>query len=264
MSIHETALVPASVVLGKDARIGPFSLVEEGVVVGEQVTLHSHVVVHRGTVLGKAVELYPQAVVGGDPQDLGFDRKLESGVVLGAETILREGVTIHRSTQPGHNTFIGARAYLMAGSHVGHDCQVGDGVILANDALLAGFVTLGENTFVGGGAAFHQFVRVGAGAMISGHASITRDVPPYCMAAERDRLVGLNLVGLRRQGASREEIRELKSLLAEFAANHQSFREGAAARLEKEKWKPGTRAHTFVSFFQESRRGIMPVARTAR
>lgn len=264
MSIHETALVPSSVILGKGAKIGPFSLVEEGVVVGEKVLLHSHVVVRKGTVLGQAVELHPQVVVGGDPQDLGFDRELESGVVLGAETILREGVTVHRATQPGHNTFIGARAYLMAGAHVGHDCQVGDGVIMANDSLLAGFVTVGENTFVGGGAAFHQFVRVGAGAMIAGHASITRDVPPYCMAAERDRLVGLNLVGLRRQGASREEIKELKSLLREYAAENQSFKERAPERLEKEKWEPGSRLHTFLSFFQESRRGILPVARTAR
>ena len=264
MSIHETALVPSSVILGKGAKVGPFSMVEEGVVVGEKVRLHSHVVVRKGTVLGKAVELHPQVVVGGEPQDLGFDRKLESGVVLGAETVLREGVTVHRSTQPGHNTFIGARAYLMAGSHVGHDCQVGDGVILANDALLAGFVSVGENTFVGGGAAFHQFVRVGAGTMIAGHASITRDVPPFCMAAERDRLVGLNLVGLRRQKASREEIKELKSLLAEYAADNQSFKENAADRLEKEKWKPGSRAHTFVSFFQESERGILPVAKKSR
>ncbi|MDO8632185.1 MAG: hypothetical protein Q7R41_17010, partial [Phycisphaerales bacterium] len=189
----------------------PTAIVEPGAQLGVDCEIMAYAVVTRHCVLGDRVAVHPFAVVGGDPQYLKFDRASETGVRIGAGTILREHVTINRSIHPGKETLVGENCFFMAASHAGHDCAVGDHVVLANATLLAGHVSVGDHTFLGGGAAVHQFCRIGESVMVAGHASITRDVPHFTMVAERDDLIGFNVVGLKRRGFSRASIAELKA-----------------------------------------------------
>ena len=190
--------------------IHPTAIIEDGAQLGADCVVQAHAVVTRFARLGDGVVVHPGAVIGGDPQDLKFDPATISHVRIGAGTVLRENVTVNRSTTAGGETVVGAQGFLMAGAHVAHNCAVGDHVVLANNVLLAGHVSVGAHTFVGGGAAFHQFTRVGESAMVGGLARITLDIPPFVMAAERDEIVGLNLVGLKRRGFSSAAIMAIK------------------------------------------------------
>jgi len=248
--IHPTASLDPAAELGTGVKIGPFAVIEAGAVLGDACQVEAHAVIHGAARLGAGCHVFPHAVVGGLPQDLQFDPETVSFVQVGDETVLREGVTVHRSTQPDGVTRIGRQCFLMAQSHVAHDCVVGDHVILANQVMLAGHLTVGDRTFVGGGAAFHQFVRVGEGAMVSGLARMTKDVPPFTMTAERDELIGLNLIGLKRAGASREEIAELKRLFREVCeGNPRANAEAAEAATP--------RGQRFLRFFAEGKRGFL-------
>ena len=235
-------------------RIHPTAIVEPGAELGEDCVIHAHAILTRHARLGAGVVVHPGVVVGGDPQDLKFDAATASGVRIGPRTVLREHVTVNRSTAAGGNTVIGADCFLMAGAHVAHDCVVGDSVVLANNVLLAGHVWLGAYTFVGGGAAFHQFTRVGESAMVGGLSRITLDIPPFVMAAERDEVAGLNLVGLKRRGFSRDVVAELKDCFREV------YFDGGNIRLRaQEVLGRGVRsaeARSFLEFFAGGRRGV--------
>jgi len=235
--------------------IHPTAIVEEGVQLGANCVIAAHAVIKRGTVLGDGVKVYEFAVVGGDPQYLKFDPATASGVHVGAGTVIRENVTINRSIYAGKNTVVGARCFLMAGSHVAHDCELGDDVVLANLVLLAGHVSVGAFTFLGGAAIVHQFERIGPGVMVSGGARIALDVPPYAMAAERNELIGLNLVGLKRRGFPREAIRELKEAFHAVYTSAGNIREIARAAAESGKFQHGP-AREFLAFFAGGKRGF--------
>ncbi len=235
-------------------KIHPTAIVEAGAELGEDCLVHAHAIVTRFARLGAGVVVHPGAVVGGDPQDLRFDPATKSGVRIGPQTVLRENVTINRSTVAGGETVVGANCFLMAGAHVAHDCVVGDQAVLANNVLLAGHVRLGAFTFVGGGAAFHQFTRVGESAMVGGLARITLDIPPYIMAAERDEVVGLNLVGLKRRNVSREVVAELKSCFREVYFDGGNVRLRAQEVLARGVRSP--EAKSFLEFFAGGRRGV--------
>jgi UDP-N-acetylglucosamine acyltransferase len=150
--------------------IHPTAIVEAGAQLGADCEIQAYAVVTKHAVLGDAVVVHPFAVVGGDPQYLKFDRAAATGVRIGAGTVIREQETINRSIHEGRFTVVGANCFLMAASHVGHDCEVGNQVVFANTALLAGHVSVGDGTFLGGGAAVHQFCRIGEGVMVAGHA----------------------------------------------------------------------------------------------
>jgi len=152
------------------------------------------------------------SIIGGDPQDLGFDRTIASTVEIGKGNVFRELVTIHRSTSEGGSTRVGDENFLMAGTHLGHDVTLGDQTILANNVMVAGHVHMGSRIFAGGGAGFHQFVRVGDYAMVQGHASISKDVPPFSTTMLLNRIAGLNVIGLRRAGFDRDERVQLREL----------------------------------------------------
>ena len=232
----------------------PTAIVEPGARLGPGCTLHAHALVTRHAVLGAGVVVHPFAVVGGDPQYLKFDPATVSEVRVGDGTVIREHVTLNRSIHAGGATVIGARCFIMAGAHAGHDCVVADDVVLANQVLLAGHVEVGRFSFVGGGAAVHQFVRFGDGALIGGLARITRDVAPFLMCAERDEVPGFNVVGLKRRGFSREAIRELKeSFAAVFAGGDP--RPLAAARLAA--GVQSAEARRFLEFFAGGKRGFV-------
>lgn len=219
--VHPTAIVAKGAELGHDVSIGPYCTVGADVRLGDGVRLVSHVVVDGRTTVGARTEIYPFAVIGLRPQDLKY-RGEPSTLSIGADTVIREHVTMNPGTEGGGMaTRVGDRCLFMVGSHVAHDCRVGDDVILANNATMAGHVTVGAGARIGGLSAIHQFVRVGEQAMIGGMTGVDQDVIPFGMVmGERGHLVGLNLVGLRRSGVDREEIRGLQGAVqALFAGN---------------------------------------------
>ena len=252
--IHPTALVSSEARVGAGVSIGAYAVVEAGVELGDGCVLHAHAQVRRGSVLGERVQVHPGAVVGGPPQMLNWDEATPSGVRIGPGTIVREGVTINRSTKPGGATVLGADCFLMAMSHVAHDCLLEDRVILANNALLAGHVSVGTGSFVGGGAGVHQFVRIGETVMVGGLSRITKDLPHFTLVAERDEVSGVNQIGLRRRGLAREVIAEIKAAFHRVygAANPRA----EAARASGEGGYASAEARRFLEFFAGGKRGV--------
>jgi len=242
--------------------IHPTAIVEPGARLGADCEIQAYAVVTKHCVLGDRVVVHPFAVVGGDPQYLKFDRATAAGVTVGAGTVIREHVTINRSIHAGAATVIGERCFLMAASHVAHDCAVGHDVVLANAALLAGHVSVGDHTFMGGGAAVHQFCRIGEGVMVAGHAAITRDVPHFTMVAERDDVIGFNVVGLKRRGFSRAAIAELKTAFAAVYFTPGNIREVAAGLLAEPRFTT-PEARRFLEFFSGGKRSFARARRPA-
>lgn len=247
---------------GSETSIHPAAIVEDGARLGPGCVVHALAIVRRHAELGAGVIVHPGAVIGGDPQDLKFDPATESGVRVGARTVLREHVTINRATRPGACTEVGADCFLMTGSHVAHDCRLGDGVVLANAVLLAGHVQVGERAFLGGGAVFHQFVRIGQLAMIGGGARIALDVAPYVMATERNEVIGLNVVGVRRRGYPRATVAELKRAFRAVYLGSGNLRELAAAALAGGEYA-SAEARAFLEFFTTGKRGFARARRGA-
>jgi UDP-N-acetylglucosamine acyltransferase len=241
-------------------QIHPTALIEDGARLGAGCVIHAHVIIRSGSELGDGVVVHPFAVVGGDPQDLRFDAATPSGVRIGERTVIREHVTISRSTGHGAHTEVGADCFLMAACHVAHDCHIGSRVVIANAVLLAGHVQVGERAFLGGGAVVHQFCRIGESVMIGGGARISLDVPPFCLATERNALIGLNIVGLRRRGFRREVIEEIKRALRAVDAPAGNPRALAATMLAGGELK-SPEAQQFLSFFAEGRRGFVRTRR---
>ena len=200
MSVHPTAVVSSRARLGRDVVVGPYAVVEDDVVIGDGTEIRAHAIVKRFTTLGALNRVHEGAVVGGEPQYVSFTG-VESHVEIGDRNTIREGVTIHRSTKEGGATVVGSDCFLMACSHVGHDCRVGDRVILANSVALGGHVDVGDRAFLGGGAGVHQFCRVGRLAMVGGLSAVKQDALPFVITdGVPARAVGLNVVGLRRAG----------------------------------------------------------------
>ncbi|HBH26233.1 MAG TPA: acyl-[acyl-carrier-protein]--UDP-N-acetylglucosamine O-acyltransferase [Rhodospirillaceae bacterium] len=212
-NIHPTAVIAQGAVLGPGVRVGPFCVVGPHVILGAGCVLHSHVVIEGQTDLGEHCEVFPFAAVGTPPQDLKYDGE-DSRLTIGSRTRIREHATLHPGTAGDRmETRVGTGCLLMVGSHVAHDCVLGNNVILANNATLGGHVTVGDGTIIGGLAAVHQFVRIGAGAIIGGMSGVEADVLPHArVKGERARLAGLNLIGLERQGADRAAVRSLQRL----------------------------------------------------
>jgi UDP-N-acetylglucosamine acyltransferase len=211
-AIHPTAVVDPAARLGTDVSIGPFCVVGPHVELGDGVRLVSHVVVDGRTQVGAGTVVYPFASIGQPPQDLKFKGE-PSQLVIGRGNTIREYVTMNIGTEGGGMvTRVGDNGLFMAGVHVAHDCQLGNHVIMANNATLAGHVVVGDHAFFGGLSAVHQFVRIGAHAMIGGMAGVEADVIPFGLVkGDRAFLAGLNLVGLERRGFAREEVNALRA-----------------------------------------------------
>jgi UDP-N-acetylglucosamine acyltransferase len=235
--------------------IHPTAFVEPGAQLGEDCTIHQYAVVNRWAILGDRVTVHPFAVVGGDSQDLKFDNRSESWVRVGSGTRIREGVTINRSTNPGGATTVDENCLLMACSHVAHDCEVGREVVIANAVLLAGHVKVGDHAVLGGASIYHQFIRVGSGAMVGGGSRISLDLPPFTLLTERNEVIGLNLVGLKRRGTSREAIRELKEAFKELYVTPGNIREIAGEMLSSGRFNTAE-SKCFLEFFEDSKRGF--------
>lgn len=209
--IHPSAVVDERAEL-EDVYVGPFCQVGAGVRIGRGCRLESHVVVMGNTTIGEGCRVFPFACLGHRPQDLKY-RGEESDLVIGSNNQIREHVTMHPGTAHGGGTTrIGNDGLFMVGVHIAHDCQVGDGVIMANNATLAGHVELDDFAFLGGLSAVHQFVRIGRQAMIGGLAGVEADVIPYGMVlGNRAYLNGLNIIGMKRRGVDRDSIQNLRN-----------------------------------------------------
>lgn len=242
--------------------IHPTAIVEPGAQLGADCEIMAYAVITKHCILAERVVVHPFAVIGGDPQYLKFDRATQAGARIGAGTVIREHVTINRSIQPGKFTVVGEACFMMAASHVAHDCEVGNNVVFANAALLGGHVAVGDHTFLGGGAAVHQFCRIGESVMVAGHASITRDVPHFTMVAERDDVIGCNILGLKRRGFSRAAIAELKAAFQDVYFTPGNIREVAAQRLAANAFE-SSEARRFLEFFAGGKRSFARARRAA-
>ncbi|MEW5726379.1 MAG: acyl-ACP--UDP-N-acetylglucosamine O-acyltransferase [Pseudomonadota bacterium] len=211
-NIHPSAVVDPAARIADTAVIGPFCVVGPEVVLGEHVELISHVVVTGRTTVGSGTRIFPFASIGHQPQDLKYHGE-PSTLEIGANNQIREYVTMQPGTEGGGMlTKVGNNCLFMASAHVAHDCILGDNVIMANNATLAGHVMVGDFAFLGGLSAVHQFVRIGRHAMIGGMSGVEADVIPYGMViGNRAHLNGLNIVGMKRRGFSREDIHTLRN-----------------------------------------------------
>ncbi len=212
VNIHKTAIVAGGATIGDDVYIGAFSIIGADVKLGNGVKLHSHIVIDGDTDIGDNSEIFPFASIGTEPQDLKFAGE-KSKLIIGKNNKIREYVTMNPGTK-GDNllTEIGDNCLFMISSHIAHDCIIGNNVILANNATLAGHVVVGDFAIIGGLSAVHQFVRIGAHAMIGGMSGVENDVIPFgSVMGERANLSGLNIIGMKRRGFSKNDIHILRN-----------------------------------------------------
>ena len=253
-SIHPTAVIDPQAEVSANVSIGPFCVVESGVVIGEGCNLASHVVVKKGTILGRDNSVSEGAVLGGRPQHLRAGDQV-GRLRLGDGNMIREHVTIHCGLGPEDWTEVGSHNLIMVNAHIAHDCHIGSNLVLTNNVMIAGHVAVGDRAYVSGAVGIHQFCRIGQLAMVGGQAHLNRDVPPFVTVdGLSSHVVGLNTVGLRRNGFRDPEFQQLK------AAYRIIYRSGLAWREVLE-----TLQHTFhtgpaaafYEFLSQSRRGIM-------
>jgi UDP-N-acetylglucosamine acyltransferase len=211
MNIHPSAVVASDATLGAGIRIGPFAVIEEDVVLGDDCQIAAHAVIKRHTRIGARTRIAEHAVIGGDPQDFKFKPDCLSYTEIGEDNWLREGVTVHRGSREGSATRLGNGCFLMAYSHIAHDCVVGNHVVMANTAGIAGEVVVHDKAFISAAVTVHQFCRIGRNAMIGLSAKVVQDALPFCITdGNPGRARGLNIVGLKRNGFEGEEIAALK------------------------------------------------------
>lgn len=263
-SLHPTAIVDAQAQLADDVEIGPYCLVGAEVTLDAGVRLLSHVVVQGRTRIGAGTVIYPFASIGHQPQDLKFGGE-PSELIIGAHNTIREHVTMNPGTRGGGMvTRVGDHGLFMVGCHVAHDCLLGDRLILANNATLAGHVVIGDHAILGGLSAVHQFVRIGDHAMIGGMSGVEHDVIPFGLVmGDRARLSGLNLVGLERRGFGRDDIRTLQGAYRQVFGGDGTL----AERVEAVATAHGDHplVGQMVAFVREkSARGLCQPAPTAR
>jgi len=229
MPIHPSAVIEEGAQIDPSAQVGPFCVVGPQVRLGPGVELKSHVVVTGQTQIGADTQIFPFAVIGEIPQDLKFKGE-DSRLEIGARNRIREHVTMNAGTEGGGGlTKIGDDGLFMAGCHIAHDARVGDRVIVVNSAAVAGHCVLEDDVIVGGLSGIHQFVRVGQGAIIGAVTMVTNDVIPYGLVqAERGKLDGLNLVGLKRRGVARSDITALRAAFQMLAQGEGTFHDRAA------------------------------------
>lgn len=214
MNIDATASVHPSAKIGKDVSIGAWAVVEADVVIGDGCRLDAHAFIRRRVQMGASNRVDPFVVLGGDPQDIGFNLESDTCVKIGDNNVFREHVTIHRATVAGTATEIGSNCYFMNYSHAAHDCVVGDGCILANAVQLGGHVKVGDGVVFGAGAMAHQFCRIGSLAMVAAMIPIRKDILPYTMAGgEPIKHYRMNAVGVRRSGMARENVKAISTAL---------------------------------------------------
>jgi len=252
--IHPTAIVAPGAELDENVEIGPYSIIGENVKITRGTKVGPHVLIEGWTQIGGNCQIFQGVVIGTSAQDVSSQRK-RSYVQIGHDNLIREYATIHRGTKEESTTYIGNSTFLMAYTHIAHNCRVGDEVVMANCASLAGYVTLEKNAVIGGLTAIHQFVRIGAYAIIGGCSKIVQDIPPYIKATGHPgTLWGLNTVGLRRAGFSLSRRNLLKKAYRILFRSHLNTSQ-ALEEIEKELDLSPEIEH-LCKFIRTSQRGI--------
>ena len=252
MKIHPTAIIHEGAQIGAEVEIGPYSIIGSTARIGDNCVLQSHVVIESSVEMGPGNFIGHGAVIGAAPQDLTFDPQTKSEVKIGRNNVIREYCTIHRGSAEDSATVVGDGNFLMVGTHLGHNCRIGHGVVIANNCLLAGHVRIDDRAFIGGGSRFHQDIRIGRLVMAEGR--FTKNLPPFLIAA-KNQVFGINILGLRRAGLSpteRDEIKRAFKLLYKSGLNtKQALKKAAESEF-------GAVGREFFSFVVDAgKRGII-------
>jgi len=256
VKIHPTAIVDPSAQIGANVEVGPFSVIGAQTVIGERTVIQSHVAIEGEVFIGAGNFIGHGAIIGAPPQDLSFSPERKTKIDIGNENVIREYCTIHRGSAEGSATKIGDKNFFMAGAHVGHNCEIGNNVIIANNCLLGGHVRVGDGAFLGGGGIFHQHMHIGRLALTQGGSGFSKDIPPFVIAAEINYVFGVNVVGLRRAGFSGQDRDEIK---AAFKLLYTSGLNISQALEKADTMKFGKAAREFFEFVANAKkRGICP------
>jgi UDP-N-acetylglucosamine acyltransferase len=255
VSIHPAAIVHSNARIADGVEIGPYSVIGEHVTIGKDTKIASHVLIDGWTTIGERNQIHSFSSIGTPPQDIGYKND-ETYLIIGNDNVIRECATIHRATtKEDRRTEIGDKNFLMAYSHVAHDCKLGNNIIMANSVALGGHIVIEDYSILGGIVAVHQFVRIGAYSIIGGQSAVSQDIPPFVSAAgNRAKLYGLNLVGLKRRGFSNAVISTLKK------AYKIIFRSGLiqdeAIQKVLDEFPESSEVRTLVDFIRSSKRGV--------
>ena len=259
--IHPSAIVEAGAWVHESCRVGPYAIIEAGALIGPECLIEGHARIYGLTRLGRGNIVRHGATLGSTPQDLSYHPDKAKPLTIGDYNQFREYVNVSHGLKTDAGTGIGSHNYLMAFSHVGHDCQLGDHNLLANGATLARHVELDHHVFLSGQVAVHQFCRIGAYAMVAGVSGVPQDVPPFVTAdGHRARIVGLNTVGLRRNGFDQAQRRLIK------AVYHLLFRAGLPLQVALNQAAatfPAPETDQILAFIRASQRGVIRFAREA-
>ncbi len=253
--IHKTAIIHSKAEIDASVEVGPYAIIAENVSIGPNSIIGAHAMIEPFVTLEADCHIFPYACIGSIPQALKFENE-KTYVKIGQGTVIREFATVHRGTESGGGiTEVGEKNFIMAYSHVAHDCRIGREVVMSNNATLAGHITVGNYATIGGLVAIHQFVRIGDYAFIGGKSAVVKDIPPFVMAAgDRATLHGLNNVGLKRRGFSSQTISELKKayrIIFRIGLTLNEAIERVTAEVE-----PLTEVKTLIGFLKTSERGI--------
>jgi len=250
--IHPTAIIHPSAKLDSTVSVGPYAVIDGEVELGADCVVGPQVYLTGATTIGSGNRFHAGCVIGDAPQDLKYGGE-PTRLRIGNQNVFREHATVHRSTKLDAETIIGSHNFIMANSHVGHNCTVGDHVILANGALLGGHVEVQDHAFISGNCLVHQFTRVGTLALMQGGAGISQDLPPFTMLSQSNFMCGLNVVGLRRAGFTPEQRLELKRLYYQLFCRGNNLRAALAAARKDFQSAP---AKVLLDFVAEAKRGV--------
>ena len=252
---HPLAYIHPEAKIGENVVIEPFATINKNVEIGEGTWIGSSVTIMEGARIGKNCRIFPGAVISAIPQDLKFDDE-DSLAIIGNNTTIRECVTINRGTNASGKTIVGENCLLMAYSHVAHDCIIGNNCVIVNNVAIAGHVTLGDYAILGGLSAVHQFVKIGAHAMVSGGALVRKDIPPYVKAAKEPvSFVGINYIGLQRRGFTPNKISEIQNIYRQLFQRENNISQ--ALELIDTDFPKSKERDEIINFIRSSQRGIM-------
>jgi UDP-N-acetylglucosamine acyltransferase len=250
--IHPSAIIHPQAKLNSTVEVGPYAVIDGGVELGANCVVGPHVYLTGETKIGSHNSFHAGCVIGDAPQDLKYKNE-PTRVRIGDHNVFREGVTVHRATKTDGETVIGSNNFLMANSHVGHNCELGNHIIIANGAMLGGHATVQDRAFISGNCLVHQFVRVGTLAIMQGGSAISKDLPPFTIARGDNGICGLNAIGLRRAGFTAEQRLELKKLYHALFRGGGNFR--AAIELAQKNFHSAP-VKILLEFVANAKRGL--------
>lgn len=253
--VHPTAIVSEEADLAPGVEIGPGCVLYGKVTLGANVRLIGSVHLHGPITIGAGTIVHPFACLGFQPQDYKFKAGDPTpGVVIGANCLIREHVTVHAATRQDRPTRVGDGVFMMVGCHAAHDVQVGNNVVIVNNATFGGHVEVGDRANIGGQAGMHQFVRIGRLAMVGGNSTLTADVPPFCICVDRNAIHGLNVHGLRRNGVGRDQITLMRAIYRQVLRTTRARAEVIDGLMRVGKGDP--LVEELIQFYQTSKRGV--------